>query len=135
MGMNGSSFLLLVNTGTDEAPAYEAVGCQRDATIEETSQSIDMSCKNQREEIVIPGRYASTLSLDAVYVPDDASYIKLRNAVRNGEMILVAAEENDEVIETALANVESLSRSYPDQDGATVSISMKISGAWEAVGS
>lgn len=133
--MNGSGFLVLVNTGTAEVPVYEAAGYQRDATVEETNETIDVSSKDQREQRVIPGRYASTLSFDALYVPDDDAYESIKDRMRAGELILVARQVDDVVIETAQANVDSLSESYPDQGEATVSISMTIDGAWTVVGS
>ena len=43
MSKNGSDLILLVNTGTPLSPVYEAVGCQRDATIDEATASIDTS--------------------------------------------------------------------------------------------
>jgi len=135
MGMNGSDFLLLVNTGTPSVPSYEAVGCQRDSTVEETSDTIDFSCKDSRAQRVDYGRYSSTISLDSLYVPDNASYAALKQANRDGELILVAREENDVVTETALAKIDSISESFPDQGEAAASISLTVDGNWEAVGS
>lgn len=136
-GQNGTNFLLLANTGTDLSPAYEVVGSQRDATIEETSEEIDYSSKNSRARRVGPGRYASTISMDALYVPSDAAYRALRDANRNpeGEIILVAKEYDGLVTETAPAVVTSISESEPDQAEATISISLSIDGFWEEVGS
>jgi len=65
--MNGTDILILVEGNL--------LGSQRDVTIEETTESIDMSSKDGRARRVIPGRYASTLSLDEVYVPDDTAYL------------------------------------------------------------
>lgn len=135
MGMNGSDFLVLVNTGTPEAPSYEAVGCQRDATIEEASDTIDVSCKDSRAQRVLPGRYSSTLSLDALYIQDAAGYLALRSANRDGELILVAREIQDVVTEVADAKIDSISETFPDQGEAAISISMTIDGFWEEVGS
>lgn len=134
-GWNGSNLLLLVNTGTPAVPAYEVVGTQRDTTIEETTESIDVSSKDSRAERVLPGRYASTISLDKLFVPDQASYAALKAAMRDGEMILIAREELGIVIETANCVVESLSEAFPDQDAATVACSLKVDGWWDEVGS
>lgn len=135
MAMNGTDLLILANVGTPESPSYAVVGCQRDATIDEASATIDVSCKTQREQKVLAGRYSSTISLDALYVPDDAAYLALRSANRDGELILVAREESDVVTETATAKIDSISESFPDQGEATISISMTLDGAWTAVGS
>lgn len=135
MGINGSDVLLLANTGTTESPAYEAVGSQRDATIEESDAGIDFSSKDQREQRVGPGRYSSTVSLDQLYVPSDAAYAALKTALRDGALILIAKENDGVVEETATARVDSLSESYPDQAEAVVSASFTIDGAWTVVGS
>lgn len=128
--MNGTGFLLMVNTGTEEVPAYTVVGSQRDATVDETTDTIDVSSKDGRARRVLPGRYGSTISLDALYVPDDAAYQALKAANRSGELILVAREENDVVTETASAKVDSISESFPDQGEATISISLTVDGDW-----
>jgi predicted secreted protein len=133
--MNGTDLLILANTGTPEVPVYAAVGCQRDATIDEATATIDVSCKDSRAQRVLPGRYSSTLSLDALYVPDDAAYLALQTANRDGELILVAKEIAGVVTETASAKIDTMSESFPDQGEATISISLTIDGFWEAVGS
>lgn len=136
-GQNGTNFLLLANTGSDAAPTYEVVGSQRDATLEETSEVIDYSSKNSRAARKGPGRYAASISMDALYVPSDAAYRALRDANRNpdGEIILVAKEYDGLVTETAPAVVTSISEAEPDQAEATISISLEVDGFWEEVGS
>lgn len=134
MAMNGSDFLVLANTGTPVAPVYEVVGSQRDATVEETNEVIDVSSKDGRARRILPGRYGSTLSLDALYVPTDAAFLALQAAQRAGELIIVARQESGVVTELASANIDSMSESFPDQGEATISISMTVDGEWEEVG-
>jgi TP901-1 family phage major tail protein len=135
MAMNGSSVLLLVNTGTEQAPSYEAVGSQRDVTFEEATEEIDVSSKDSRFKRVLPGRYSANVSLEALYVPTDTAYDALADAMRAGEMILIAREEEDETVETATALITSMSSAMPDQAESTISISLTIDGEWTAVGS
>lgn len=135
MAMNGSDVVLLVNTGTELVPAYEIVGSQRDVSFEETTEEIDVSSKDGRAKRVIAGRYASSISLDALYVPSDAAYQALKDAKRDGELILVAREENEVTLETANALITSMSESFPDQGEATISISLTIDDVWTVVGS
>ena len=130
MAMNGSDVLLLVNTGTPTVPVYEAVGSQRDVTFDEATEEIDVSSKDSRAKRVLPGRYSSTLSLDALYVWTDDSYRALRDAMRDGELILVAREDDSTTVETADALIRTLSESFPDQGEGTISISMTIDGFW-----
>lgn len=135
MAMNGTDLLLLVNTGTPTVPTYEVVGCQRDATLEETTDTVDVSCKNSRAQRVLPGRYSGTISLDALYVPTNAAYLALVDANRNGELILVARQEDGVVTATVNAKVDTISETFPDQDAATISVSLTIDGFWTEVGS
>jgi TP901-1 family phage major tail protein len=128
--INGSDILLFVNTGTPELPSYEAVGSQRDVTFEENTEEIDVSSKDQREMRVIAGRYSANISLDALYVPDDAAFLALQNAMRNGELILVQRQEAGVALEEADALITSMSSSFPDQGEGTISISLTIDGAW-----
>lgn len=135
MAMNGTDLLLLANVGTPLAPAYQAVGSQRDATLDEASATIDVSSKDSRAQRVLSGRYSGTISLDALYVPSDAAYQALKDANRNGDLILVAREEAGVVIETVDAKIDTMSESFPDQGEATISISLTIDGFWLPAGS
>lgn len=135
MANNGTDLLLLANTGTPSVPVYEVVGSQRDATIEETTDTIDVSSKEGRAMRVLPGRYSSTISLDALYVPTDAAYLALQTANRDGTLILVARQFEGSVTEIATAKIDSMSESFPDQAEAVISISMTLDGEWGAVGS
>jgi len=130
MAMNGSDVLVLVNTGTPTVPVYEAVGSQRDVTFDEATEEIDVSSKDSRAKRVLAGRYSATLNLDALYVWADDGYRALRDAMRDGELILVAREDDSTTIETADALVTTLSESFPDQGEGTISISMTIDGFW-----
>lgn len=131
MANNGTDLLILVNTGTPSVPVYEAAGSQRNATIEETTATIDVSSKDSRAQRVLPGRYASTISLDALYVPTDAAYLALKSANRNGDLVLVARQFEGVVTEIVSAKIDSMSESFPDQDAATISISLTVDGEWQ----
>lgn len=123
--MNGADILILIEG--------ELVGSQRGVSREETTESIDMSSKTSRARRVIPGRYASTMSLDGLYVPDDTAYGSLKDAMRDGTLVTVLWQEEGVNIETAEAVVTSLGAEAPDQDAATVSISLDIDGEWTEV--
>jgi hypothetical protein len=124
MAMNGTDVLLLIDTNL--------VASQRDLGREETTEEIDVSSKDQREKRVLPGRYGSTLSLGALYVPTDAAYIALQNAMRNGIPVTVVLMEAGVVAESAQALITALSESYPDQAEAVISAALTIDGAWLA---
>ena len=121
MATNGSDVLIYVYIAGTPTP----VGSQREASIEETTEEIDISTKDSRAKRVIPGRYSSTISLDSLYVPTDSAYGALKTAMRDGTPVVVSTGT-----EYASAIVTSLSESYPDQDTATVSIGLSVNGAW-----
>jgi predicted secreted protein len=123
MALNGADVLLLVDG--------VAIGSQRDVTFERSTNSIDSSHKNSgADQRVIPGRRSSTLTLDALYVPDDAAYLLLRNAWETNTMITVNRQEEGSILESAAAMITSLSERAPDMELATISISLTIDGAW-----
>ena len=122
MAMNGTDILIAIDG--------DVVGSQRDVSYDETTAEIDISSKDSRAGRYLPGRYGATMSLDALYVPDDTAYLALQSAMRNGDMVEVWSMEAAIVIESADAIVTSLSRSGPDQGEATVSISLRIDGEW-----
>lgn len=133
MAINGADVLLLVNTGTVELPTWTAVGSQRDVTFEESTEEIDVSSKDAREKRVLAGRYSSSVTLDALFIPTDTAYTELKDAMRNGDLVQVVRQYDETNVEKASAVVTSLSETFPDQDGATVSVSLTIDGAWSAV--
>lgn len=133
--INGTRVLLLANTGTDESPVYTPVGSQRDATIDESNDVIDYSSKDGRARRVGPGRYSTTISLDALYVPHNNAYLALQTASRTGALIKVAVELDEAITETAMAMVSDISGSFPDQGEATISISLDVDGEWQQAGS
>ncbi len=135
MTQNGTDVLLLVNTGTADVPAYEAVGSQRDVTFDEATEEIDLSSKESRGSPIAAGRYKATLSLDALYVPTNDDYQALKSANRDGELILVARQEDEVTTETAEALITSMSETFPDQGESVISIAMSIDDMWEEVGS
>jgi TP901-1 family phage major tail protein len=135
MAKNGADILLMVNVGTEAMPQYLAVGSQRDFSREETTEEIDVSSKDGRAKRVIAGRYSSTISLEALYVPTDEGYLALRDAMRNGDLIKVRISDENTPTEEADALITSLSEEYPDQAEATVSCDLTIDGEWAEVGS
>ncbi len=123
-GMNGTDILLRVDGNI--------VGSQRNVTFDETNEEIDVSSKEAREKRVLAGRYGSTITLDALYVPDDTAYLALQAAMRAGSFVEVIRHEDGATLESACAIVTSLSTAAPDQDAATIAVGLTIDGAWEA---
>lgn len=119
---NGTAVLVLIDG--------DVIGSQRGVTFEENTAEIDVSSKGSRAMRVVGGRYSATVSLDALYVPDDNGYERLQAAMRNGSLVTVIREEEGAVLESAAALVTKLSEQAPDQDAATVSATLRIDGEW-----
>ena len=122
MAMNGTAILVLIDT--------DLVASQRDMSIEETTNTIDVSSKDQREFRGLPGRYESTVSLSGLYVPTDLAYLAMQAAMRNGTLVTLVIMESGIVTESAQATIETLNRTAPDQDAALCDASFKLDGAW-----
>ena len=122
--MNGKDILVLIDG--------DVVGSQRGVTFEETQAEIDVSSKDQREMEVIAGRYSATFNFDALYVPTDNGYERIKASVRNGSLVTVIRQEEGAILESAAALITSVSEAGPDQDAATIAVAGRISGPWVA---
>lgn len=132
--MNGTDVLILLPISDGAGGTlYEPLASQRDASLEESNDTIDRSSKDARERRVRAGRYEASLSLEALYVPSDDKYAALNAALRDGTTLVVRVQESGAATEEADAIVTSLSKEFPDQDEATVSAEFAIDGAWRTV--
>jgi len=111
---------------------FVTVGSQRGLTINEQTNPIDISSKERRAGIFLPGRYTTTMSLEHLYIPNSSGYAKLQNAMRDGTYVRLLRRELGADFEEANAVVTGLSGSFPDQDAAVISADFQVSGEWEA---
>ena len=132
--VNGTDYIIKVNTGTESVPAWTAVAKQTGASLSEKTAMIDTSSKDARERTGMAGRYEASLSLDGLVAsPADTGFAALRTAMRNGTLVQIQTVVGGTPAETATAVITELSTDYPDQDKATFSASFEISGEWAAV--
>lgn len=132
-GMNGTDFLVQVNTGTPTVPVWTTVAAQRDASVSESSDTIDFSSKDGRAWEGRAGRYESEVSLDGlVPVAAEAGFDALKAANRNGTLIQLQTRRAGVAYEKASAIVTQMDQEYPDQGEATFSGTFKITGSWSA---
>jgi len=124
--MNGRNVLILADLG---GASFAAVASQTDASVQETNGIVDESTKDARERKVSAGRYECSVSFDALYVPTNAGYQALRSAMRNGTKILLREQESGTAIEEYTAVITSMSREFPDQDNAVISLEAAVDGA------
>lgn len=126
--MNGSEIIVMLDLGTAETPDYQIIACQRDATFEEVSDTIDESCKSSRAGRSDYGRYSASVSLDYLYILTDAAAAQLKAANRNGEKIILAQRESGVITQRAVAKIDSISENFPDQAEAVVSLACTLDG-------
>jgi hypothetical protein len=113
--------------------SYVTVGSQRGVTFAETTNAIDISSKERREGVALPGRYGSTISLESLYIPTSSGYAKMKTAMRSGTYIRIKRKELGTDTEYADCVITNMSGSYPDQDAAVISADFQVSGAWTAL--
>lgn len=125
--LNGNEILILADT--DGAGNFVAVGSQTDASVDESNDIIDQSSKDARERKVAAGRYEANVSFDALYVPSDVAFQALKASMRNGTKIKLREQEQGSPIEEYDAIISSMTRDFPDQDNATISLEAAVDGA------
>lgn len=131
MAIDGKSVLLAVNTGTASNPIWTLIGEQTGLDLNETLSEVDVGSKDG--PAFLPGRYGATGELGAFYLPSSAEYDLLKQAVRNGSKVKLQVQESGVAKEEAEAIVTNFSRSFPNEGGATISVSFRIDGTWVTV--
>lgn len=125
MAMDGAEVVLLVNTGSESSPNYQPVAEQTGLTHENSRNMIDATSKDNDHEKFLYGKQNGTISLESLYVPNDAAAQALKNAEKNAEKIIVLREEEGSQIEKATCLVESFEDDWPDNDSSTTSIELQ----------
>lgn len=128
--INGSLFVLRVNTGTVAAPVWTVVGSQRDTSNAGTLALIDASSKDSRNEVVLAGRWTGEITLSHLYVPGAAEQQLLRNANRTGAVIQVQTYEDGVPKEKADGVVTNYNEAHPDMNVSTAEVTVHISNGW-----
>lgn len=124
----GVDILIFVNTGTETTPIWTVVGGQRNATLHEENEMIDVTAKDSQAQEFEYGAYTWTISCDGVYIKDDAAYVALRNAMRDKQKIKVRVKEGDTYTAEGLALVSSSDLEAPYDDAATYSMELQGTG-------
>jgi predicted secreted protein len=128
-GINGADALLFVNTGSEASPVWTAVASQRGLDLAETQATIDFSNKvSGRASRFGAGRWSATISMDSLYVPNAVTQALLRDAVRLGNEILCRLNLSGEDIEQYRGIVTDFPQSFPDQEAATISMTITLNG-------
>lgn len=119
--LQGNEILLLVNVGSTNTPDFREAGSQRDASIAETRAEIDIGSK-QTPEKRAAGDYAATFTFESVYVPNNASFGMLKDAVRSGTTVLLRIQEVGVATEQVRALLTSVERNFAKGDAAVATV-------------
>lgn len=129
MATRGADVLIYVES-TSTSEGFQAVGSQRGVDIGRTATVIDASHKGNDDQEVLQGRRASTLNLDNLYVPSDAAYARLEAAYEAQATVRVSKYVSGSPVKYAMAIINDMSESHPDDDVSTTSVGLTISGGW-----
>jgi TP901-1 family phage major tail protein len=128
--MRGVDILVFVNTGTEEAPVWEAAGGQRNATLSESSEALDVTTKDggAGSYEYEYGLYGWSISGDGIYVPNDLVFQMLKKAMRQRIKVKVRMKEAGTFTQEGIALVSSLDTEAPYDDSATYSMEFQGTG-------
>lgn len=134
MAMDGRQILVLVpvddgSGGTEYKPVAE----QTSVSWENTHNLIDASNKDSGHTQWIYGKEDDTVSLEALYVPDDEAFQALKEAKKNRQNVILRRSEKGTEVEEAEALIETISVEGPDNDNSTVTIDFQLNESWTEV--
>lgn len=132
-GIDGAAVLVLVNLGDDVTPKWTPVAEQTNLSTESTRNLIEASSKDSDHTKWIYGKQDDTVSLEALYVPNDAAFKALEDAMKNKESVVLRRTENGTDIEEATALVSTISKEWPDNDASTVSVEFQLDEPWTPI--
>lgn len=130
MAVKGVDILILVDTGTEGSPQWTPVGGQRNATLSENNDTIEVTHKasgGYKEYEYGLGDW--TISADGVYISDEAGYMALVDAMRQKKKVKVRWEEAGQAVYEGLALVTSRDLEAPYDGEATYSLELQGTGA------
>lgn len=132
-GIDGAAVLVLVNLGDDVTPNWMPVAEQTNLSTESTRNLIEASSKDSDHTKWIYGKQDDTVSLEALYVPNDAAFKALGDAMKNKKTVVLRRTENGTDIEEATALVSTISKEWPDNDASTVSVEFQLDEPWTPI--
>ncbi|MGM9987233.1 MAG: phage tail tube protein, partial [Bacillaceae bacterium] len=108
MPAKNTKIILEVNSGDDVTPEWVPVGGQRNATISEEVEELDLTSEDSDGvSEYAPGFSSTTIDCDGVYVPSADGYLALKQAFRNKELIRVRLKEDGLPTEQAMCFITS----------------------------
>jgi len=132
MAVSAGSFLVKVNTGSEISPVWTAVGSQRDAKLNRSMATIDVTNKQSGGwEESLPDDRNWSIDNSALYVPDDTAYEALEDAWEAREAVQITWEEANGDTYVGSAYITDFPKSAPHKDAVTIDVTFKGSGELE----
>ncbi len=132
MALSGSSVLLMVQTSAGPPGVYAVVGSQTAVKFDRKVTSQDISDKSSADKAYMAGERTGTVTLDHLYVPNDAGLAALKNAFKSNTLIIVERQESGTVLEYANCLITSISEDAKKASPTTTQVSLEVSGGWVA---
>lgn len=108
---------------------YITVGGQRNATLSESSETIDITSKDSGGAYEYDyGLYGWTVSADGLYISSDSGYTALRDALRNKTKVKIQIQEEGATTQTGEALVTSNELEGPYDGEVTYSVEFQGTG-------
>lgn len=128
--IRGIDILVSVNTGTEALPVYTAVGGQRGATLNRSSETIDVSNKVSGDwKKSISGLKEWSVDADGLLALTDAGFEALETAFNNSVEVLIQIAKGTDLVYSGNAIITDFPIEAPYDDVATYSVSFTGTGA------
>jgi len=110
------------------AADYTEVGEQTGVSFNPAVDMIEVTSKGKVHKQFLPGHITETVSLNAVYVDDEDSYLALKTAFRARTLVKVMRYDNSSSsnVEWAEGYVTSMPEDFPDGGGATINVEIQL---------
>lgn len=128
--IRGIDIMVSVNTGTAAVPVYTAVGGQRGATLNRSSETIDVSNKVSGDwKKSIAGLKEWSVDADGLLALSDAGFAALETAFEDSEEVLIQIAKGTALMYSGGAIITDFPIEAPYDDVATYSVSFTGTGA------
>ncbi len=132
-GEVGKDFILKVNTGTVEVPAWTTVGGQRGTSLKRTADEIDVSSKMSGGwKSAKAGLRSWSIDLDGLVVLDDTGLQAFEQAFMAGVEINIQIVYPDATVQTGWGSLTDFSMDTPHDGEATIKGTISGNGALSA---
>lgn len=128
--IRGIDILVSVNTGTVAVPVYTVVGGQRGATLNRSSESIDVTSKVTGDwKKSLSGFKEWSVDCDGLFALTDTGFVALETAFEAGAEVLIKIANGTVLVYSGSAIITDFPIEAPYDDVATYAVSFTGTGA------